>query len=306
MDTQKMTPSLKQLQYICAIQESGSFAKAAKKMNISQSSILAAVSVAEQTLDARIFSRQKGRGVMTTAAGEKFITAARRLLSAEQEFQRNVRLQGAEDEILRIGLFEPFSSIMMTEVLNRLQDRIGPISIELIEADQLSLKRCLDQGEVDILLVYDLGPDFTGNVERIGRAPPHAMVHKDSPLAQHDAISISQLAEHPISLLSLPLTTTYLMALFDDADHRPRIAFKSRSYETIIRSVSNGFGSTILNAWPRAALQVEANTKRLRLTEALPAPNIVTVDHYGDLRPRAVKVFIEILKSYFTEAYYQF
>jgi DNA-binding transcriptional LysR family regulator len=298
-----MTPSLKQLDYICAVQESGSYAKAAKKMNISQSSIIAAVSMAEQYLGARIFSPQKGRGVLITAAGERFITSARRLLAAKEEFHRTIRFPGSVNESLRIGLFEPFSSIIMTEVLRRLKDEISDISVELIEADQLTLKRCLDQGEVDVLLVYDLGPDFSGSVEHIGRAPPHAMVHKDNALARHDAISISQLAEEPISLLSLPLTTSYLMSLFDAAIHRPRIVFKSRNYETVIRSVANGLGATVLNAWPRHALQVETNTKRLHLTDRLPAPNIVTVDHYGEMRPRAVKSFIAILKEYFAEAY---
>lgn len=301
-----MKPNLKQLHYICAVHESGSFAKAARKLNISQSSILAAVSAAEQDLKVRIFSRQKGRGVLTTAAGEKFIISARRLLAAEHEFQRNVRHQGSVSESLRIGLFEPFTSILMIEVLRRLRDRIDNLDVELVEADQPNLKLFLDQGKVDVLLVYDLGPDFSGNVELIGRAPPHALVHAGNPLAQYDAISISQLAEHPVTLLSLPLTTTYLMALFDFADRRPNIVFKSRNYETIVRSVGSGFGSTILNAWPRTALQIEGHTKRLHLTDALPVPNIITVDHYNNMRPRAVQMFIEILKGYFVEAYHQF
>lgn len=298
-----MMPSLKQLHYTCAVQESGSYARAAKKMNISQSSILAAVGAAEEYLGARIFAPQKGRGVITTAAGERFITMARRLLAAEADFQRNVRSSSPAQETLRIGLFEPFSSIMMTEVLKRLKDQIGDISFELIEADQITLKRCLDQGEVDVLLVYELGPDFNGSVEYIGQAPPHAMVHADSPLAHHDAISISQLAQEPICLLSLPLTTSYLMSLFDAARDRPRIVFKSRNYETIIRSVANGMGATVLNAWPRQALQVEAGTRRLHLTDTLPTPHIVTVDHYGEMRPRAVRSFIDILKDYFAQAY---
>lgn len=275
-------------------------------MNISQSSILAAVDTAEQDLGVKIFSRQKGRGVLITAAGERFIAAARRLLAAEKDFNREVRSQSWDEAHLRIGLFEPFSSIMMVEVLRQLRQRLENISIELVEADQPSLKRYLDRGEVDVVLIYDLGPDFTGTIHRIGRAPPHAMVHEDSPLARHDAISISQLAQYPVSLLSLPLTMTYLMTLFDFADKRPKISFMSRSYETIIRGVSEGFGSTILNAWPRRPLKVEDHTRRIRLIDPLPAPNIVTVDHYGEMRPPALQLFIEVLKEHFTEAYHQF
>tara|TARA_R110002020_G_scaffold233050_9_gene444758 strand:+ start:2507 stop:3412 length:906 start_codon:yes stop_codon:yes gene_type:complete len=301
-----VTPSLRQLSYICAVHDSGSFLKAAQKMNISQSSIHAAVDTAEQNLGVRIFDRQKGRGVLVTAAGQRFIAAARRLLAAEKDFNREVKSQSWDEAHLRIGLFEPFSSIMMVEVLRQLRQRLENISIELVEADQPSLKRHLDRGEVDVVLIYDLGPDFTGTFHNIGRVPPHAMVHEDSPLAQFDAISISQLAQYPVSLLSLPLTTTYLMTLFDYADQRPKISFMSRSYETIIRGVSEGFGSTILNAWPRKPLRIEQRTRRIRLIDSLPAPNIVTVDHYGEMRPPALQLFIEVLKAHFSEAYHHF
>ena len=49
---------------------------------------------------------------------------------------------------------------------------------------------------------------------------------------------------------------------------------------------------------------MEENTRRVRLTDPLPAPYMITVDHYGDMRPRAAEVFIEILKGYFSEAYF--
>lgn len=298
-----MSQTLKQLSYICAVRDHGSFAKAAHAKNISQSSILAAVDAAEQEFGLQIFSRQKGRGVVITAAGERFIAAARRLLWAESDFNREMRSQGLDGRQVRIGLFEPFGSIMMVEVLDRVRDRLGDISIELIEADQPSLKRYLDRGEVDIILVYDLGPDFDGNMEVIGRASPHAVVPASSPLAQKASISINELVKHPILLLSLPLTVTYIMTLFDYADQRPNFAFKSRSYQTILRAVASGFGATILNAWPREPLLVDAGIKRIPLKEKLPSATIMTVDHYGDRRPEVLEVFIQTLRDYFQEAY---
>ena len=298
-----MSHSLKHLAYICAVQDFGSFAKAAQHMHISQSSVLAAVDAAEHTLGVRIFARHKGRGVHATAQGERFIAAARRLLSAEQDFLRETRAQDTQSTGLRIGLFEPFGSILMVDVLESLQAEMGPISVELVETDQPSLKRALDKGEVDIVVVYDLGPDFTGTFEYIGRAAPHAMVPDGHPLAAQDSISMSDLARYPIALLNLPLTVTYLMTLFDAAQQRPQIRFKSRSYETLIRGVAKGFGAAVLNFWPKTPLPFEDGTKRLPISDPLPAPNIVTVDHYGDLRPPAVDKLIELLKEHFNAAY---
>lgn len=139
-----MSQTLKQLSYICAVRELGSFAKAAQKMNISQSSVLAAVDAAEEEFGFQIFSRQKGRGVIVTPAGDKFIAAAQRLLSAESEFNREVQSESLTRGELRLGLYQPFSSILIVDVLTRLRAELTDISIELFEADQPSLKRMLD------------------------------------------------------------------------------------------------------------------------------------------------------------------
>lgn len=298
-----MLTSLRQLHYVATVAQTGSISTAARDLNISQSSILAAIDAAEADLDARIFIRQRARGISLTAAGERYMVAARRLLEAEKAFEGDIRGLGTLAAPLRIGCFEPFGPIMMVDVLAKLRDRLGPMDITLIEADQPSLKRYLDRGEVDILVVYDLGPEFTGDMQLIGRAPPHAMVSARSPLAAKDAISMDELAQEPIVLLSQPLTVTYLMTLFDYASRRPHIAFQSRSYETVIRAVREGFGATILNAWPLTPLPSESATRRIRIINPLPGPNIITVDHYGEQKPAGIRALIEILREHFPTRY---
>lgn len=297
-----MTATIRQIQYVLMVYEAKSIARAARDLNISQSSILAAISVAEQDLGARIFDRRKGRGVILTPSGERYISAARRLLSAEREFRDSLTLSGSGYGPLRIGCFEPFGSIMMIDVLRKLRDRIGPIEITLLETDQVALKRALDRGEIDVAVIYDLGPDFDGT-DYVGRAPPHAMVHASSPLARRDSITLAQLCQEPIVLLSLPLTTAYLMTLFERAPVKPSIVFRSSHYETVIRAVGYGFGATILNAWPATPLTIEANTKRLVLIDDLPAPNIITADHYGDQKPPSLVEFIAELKGHVALGY---
>lgn len=297
-----MTASIRQIHYVLAVYDARSIARAARELSISQSSILAAVAMAEQDLGARIFDRRKGRGVILTAAGERYIAAARRLLSAEREFRDSMAISRSEYGPLRIGCFEPFGSIMMIDVLRKLRKRIGPIEITLLETDQVTLKRALDRGEIDVAVIYDLGPDFNGT-EYIGRAPPHAMVHASSPLARRDKVTLAQLGQEPIVLLSLPLTTTYLMTLFDRGGVKPSIVFRSSHYETVIRAVASGFGATILNAWPAAPLAIEANTKRLVLVDDLPVPSIMTADPYGDQKPPSLSEFISELKGHVALGY---
>jgi molybdate transport repressor ModE-like protein len=193
-----MTASLRQLRYLLAVQATGSIAKASRELNMSQSLVLAAINAAENDLGAQIFDRRKGRGVILTLTGERYLIAAQRLLAAEQEFQNSLRASSTPSSPLRVGCFEPFGPIMMIDVLSLLRRKIGFFEIALLETDQISLKRALDRGEIDVAEVYDLGPDFNCDIEYIGRCPPHAMVHIDSPLARHDEISINDLCNDPI------------------------------------------------------------------------------------------------------------
>ncbi|WP_170317744.1 LysR family transcriptional regulator [Paroceanicella profunda] len=294
-----MSASLRQLRFVCAVADEGSFLRAAEAMNISQSSILAAVEAAEADLGARLFERRRARGVVITPAGERYLIAARQLLVAEQDF--NHRVKGLNDRHgpLRIGCFEPFGAMFMVEVLGRLRARLGAITVELFEADQPRLKRFLDRGEIDLALAYDLGPDFEGAITEICRAPPHAMVPLSSPLALQPSVSIEDLARQPLVLLSQPVTVTYLLTLFDYASQRPEVSFKSRSYSTVIRAVGAGFGCTVLNLRPPRPLEVETGCLRLPIDEGLPGPKLIAVDRYGDRKPRLLRAFIEELCGYF-------
>ncbi|MFZ1467430.1 MAG: LysR family transcriptional regulator [Paracoccaceae bacterium] len=298
-----MAASLRQIRYVLSVQGSGSIAKASRELNMSQSSVLAAIDAAENDLGARIFDRRKGRGVVLTTAGERYLAAAQRLLAAEQDFHHSLRATSAPNSPLRIGCFEPFGPIMMIEVLSTLRRKIGFFEITLLETDQITLKRALDRGEIDVAVVYDLGPDFDCSMEYVGRCPPHAMVHVDDPLARFDEISINDLCDAPIALLDLPLTATYLMTLFDNARKKPTIGFRSSNYETVIRAVAAGFGATVLNAWPTTPRPFEVNTKRLHFRETLPAPNIVTADHYGTQKPPNLLAFIAELKAHIDQSY---
>ena len=103
-------------------------AGAARELNLSQSSILAAIDLAEEDAGARIFDRRKGRGVVTTAVGERYLAAASRLLTAEREFRHTLRADKVPRSPLRIGCFEPFGPIMVSVRSDcTAADRVGRI-----------------------------------------------------------------------------------------------------------------------------------------------------------------------------------
>jgi len=161
--------TIRQLRYVSEVARLGSVQAASKALRISQSSILAAISIAEAEIGAKIFDRKPARGVVVTPAGDRYISAARVMLGAATEFDRAVGdLTGRVPNIIRIGCFEPFGALFMPEMLRAYLDEVGDhVEVELREGDQVQMRDWLSDGSVDLVVLYDIGPDITGSITRI-------------------------------------------------------------------------------------------------------------------------------------------
>jgi DNA-binding transcriptional LysR family regulator len=299
-----MSISNRQLRYVCEVAHLGSIQAASTALHISQSSILAAITIAEDALGAKIFDRRPSRGVRITPAGERFVIAARALLAASIEFEREIGgLAKGAPQTLRIACFEPFGSLFIAAVLRRFVDAYGPVEVLLFEGDQVQLREWLANGVVDLIVTYDIGPSFGDDrVTRICRVPAHALLPVDDPLAGRESISIGELALRPLVLLDLPQTSTYITTLFDVLATRPRVGFRTRSYETVRSAVAAGFGVAILQMRPSGHSAADGvGLVRRPLADVFPAPALIVADIYGAHKPAFVRALIDIVRTFFHE-----
>jgi DNA-binding transcriptional LysR family regulator len=105
-----------------------------------------------------------------------------------------------------------------------------------------------------------------------------------------------ELAERPLILLDLPETRAYLLTLFDFAARRPKVALRTRSYETVRAAVVNGLGVSVLNMRPHhlASPDHEALV-RVPISDPLRQPTLIVIDPYGDQKPAYLQSFIAML-----------
>ena len=82
--------SLRQLQYIVAIAEHGSFRKAAEACHVAQPSLSAQVAVAERALGVQLFERT-GRKVRVPPSAAPLVAQARRILVAAGDLRQLAR-----------------------------------------------------------------------------------------------------------------------------------------------------------------------------------------------------------------------
>ena len=74
-----MRPTLRQLQYLVAVADTGKFHEAARRLNVSQPSLSAQIAEAEQQLGAVLVERGR-HGAFMTPLGEEVVRRARAIL----------------------------------------------------------------------------------------------------------------------------------------------------------------------------------------------------------------------------------
>lgn len=289
------------MRYVCEAARLGSISAASEFLGIAQSSILAAIDLAESLLKMRLFERKQARGVRLTPVGDRFVKAALLVLSAQSDFVRSMgELGSTAPRSLRIGCFEPFGALFMADFLAGLRSRRAEDEVVLMEGDQRQLRQWIAEGAVDAAVAYDIGPKMGDGCSRICMVPPHVLLNASDPLASRKVVSMEDLAKRPLVLLDLPETSTYLLTLFEAFAVRPHVSFRTRSYETLRAAVSAGFGVAVLNMRPVGLATLDGqNLVRRPIKEALPAPVLVVADIYGSGKPPYLVHLIESLKEYF-------
>lgn len=298
-----MRLSFRQIEYIREVARQRSISAACKEFGISQSSIIAAIDVAEDETGTRLFDRRKGHGIEITPAGQRFLVSARRLLAASSDFSKSLdTLSQTASTTIRVGCFSPFGALLIPPVLRRFVDAYGACEIVLLEGDQVQLRDWLATGAVDLVVTYDIGEEFGSGITPICKFPAHAVLRSDDPIAKKGVISMDELAKRPLILLDLPETRTYLMALFDFTARRPKIGLRTRSYETIRAAVTNGFGASILNIKPSQESSPDSDDiRRIPISDRLRQPTLLVADPYGNLKPGYVRAFIHVLHQYLVD-----
>lgn len=240
--------TLKQLRYVDAALRTGSIAQAAKEMNISQSSIAAAIDATEALMGVPLFHRMPAKGIRATETGEaarekiaQFLTSARIL---ESDLMSS---QGHAVGSLRMGCYAPTAPYMLPLILGRVRAQHPQIRVELKEGDMEGLVGFLNTGEVDVALTYRRTTPETMPFQPLFKAPPWALIPQDAPLADKEVVTLEELAPEPMILLDLYSTEGYFTNLFTRKGLSPNVVHTTRSSSVLRGLVAANYGYSILN-----------------------------------------------------------
>ncbi len=265
---------LRHLRYFLAIADLGSFTAASRHLHVSQSAISEQVGDLEEELGGSLLDRS-GRGVRLTRQGLLFAEEARKTLeAADRTMDLTRRAFRGEVGTLSIGFFLWGSGGFFPRIIRQYRRRRPGIRLSLLEMRAPEQMQALEQGRIDVGLTRPLEPPYDRALksELLFRDPVIAVMRTDHPLAGSD-VSLAKLAAEPLLLVDRhanPILFNDILAMFNAAGHKPRIANTSETWSGVLTLVQAGEGIALVPAGVRNLQTKELSFQKL-------VPNILSL-----------------------------
>lgn len=148
---------LRQLRFLVAVVEEGSFTAAASRLHATQSGISAQIKLLEESLNAQLFDRSVA-GVVPTAAGKLAYHRATRILRETSAMISDVgALQEVVTGSVSAGLMPTTTRSVVAPVLEKFANRYPNIEVKIEEAYSAHLCAGVTSGRLDFAIVPPSG-----------------------------------------------------------------------------------------------------------------------------------------------------
>lgn len=242
-----MRPTLRQLQYIVAVAETGRFGEAARMLNVSQPSLSAQIAEAEAQLGVTLVERGRSGAVMTPL-GEELVRRARLILRQVEDLRAAMeegagRLAGR----IRLGVLPSVGPYLLPQAVRRLHGMYPDLRLSVREENTVELEAQLKDGRLDTVISTPEDHQAARKMELV-REALWLCVAPDDDLASHKgAVPLSALEGR--AMLSLGFghrLSVTVQKLADAAGAHVSTEYEGTSLDAIRQMAAMGAGVAIL------------------------------------------------------------
>ncbi len=298
--------TLTELRYIVAVAQERHFGRAAQRCFVSQPTLSIAIKKLEEELSVSLFDRSSNE-VKPTETGERIITQAHRVL---EEADRIKHLAASEQNelagVFKLGLIFTVAPYLLPRLILSLRKLAPDMPLMLEEHYTANLTDSLKKGELDAIVVAEPFQEPGIITEPLYDEPFFVIVPKGHEFEELDAVSVQQLTEQQVLLLSEGnCMRDQVLESCSKLASRQRIlglanTLQGSSINTIRHMVASGLGISVL---PSSALTDNDHLlfSIIPFEPPVPSRRIVLASRRNFVRPQALQALRQaILKSQLT------
>jgi DNA-binding transcriptional LysR family regulator len=242
----------RQLEYVVAIAETGTFTAAAERCHVAQSALSHQISSLERQLRARLFERSS-RSVRLTEAGQSLLPVARRVLGEMAGIRAELR---AIDPVvrgpLRLGSAQTAERLLnLPRLLVDYDQQYPDVQVTVASGPEFELISSLPAADFDLVLAALDGPALPPEVRFIPFGPPEplvAVLSADHPLAGRPSVRLRDLAAVSRFIDFQPQTALQnrIQAMAATAGAHRRVMCELGTITEMVRMAATGAGVAIV------------------------------------------------------------
>ncbi|MFT5258816.1 MAG: flavin reductase (DIM6/NTAB) family NADH-FMN oxidoreductase RutF [Saprospiraceae bacterium] len=168
-----------------------------------------------------------------------------------------------EANTLRVGCYSTLGPYFMPKLMAEFLQK-QRVDFQLFEGSQPELINGLNEGRLDIALMYDFEESESFDCQLMQAVVPHVVLPAAHPLTELNEISLHDLAAEPMVLLDIAPSRDYFTQVFKDHGLTPNIAYWSPSFETVRGMVGNGLGYSLLASKPANSMSYDGSALTTR------------------------------------------
>lgn len=250
-------PTLRQLEYLVAVAEQGTFGAAAEAVHVSQPAMSSQIAELEQKLGVTLFERDR-RGARVTPEGEAIVAAARRVLDEASELVRLASdRRGDLVGQLGLGVIPTMAPYLLPTVVREIRRRYPATELRLRELRTAELVDALLDGTLDLGLLAAPVPELGRGVEvaELARDPFVLALPEGHPFAGKARLPQSALSGLPMLLLEEGhCLRTHAETACSQIGAGTLGSIQATGLPSLSQMVAAGMGATLL---PACAVEVE-------------------------------------------------
>ncbi|MFI8306624.1 LysR family transcriptional regulator [Streptomyces sp. NPDC085927] len=238
---------VKQLKALVTVAEVGSVTRAAELLHLVQPAVTRQIRTLEEELGVPLFQRTR-QGMRPTDAGQIMVDRARRALSELERARAEVQPRsGQVTGIVTVGLLESTSDLLAEQLVAAVGRAHPGVDLRLMTGYSGHLQQWLDEGDLDLTLLYNLDSTPSLNARPLVRERLWAVAPASAGLRADNPVAFAEVAAHP---LVMPASGHALRTLIDAAaarsDSTMGVTVQTNSMRVQKQLVLAGHGWTIL------------------------------------------------------------
>ena len=264
--------TLKQLQTVRAVSESGTIATAADILRVTPAALTARIKLLESDVGLAFFDRAGGRLRLTDAGQEVVNTTVRMEMLLVELGNTLAAIKGKHAGRISVGIIST-AKYFATKLVAAYSKQNPRIELQLAIGNRQETIRSLRDYAIDIALMGQPPTDFQVISQAIGAHPQVLVAPIDHPLVGKRGIEKEDLAKESFIIREEGSGTRTVFDYFFDGVqvHRPHIKFEIGSNETIKQAVMAGLGMSLISAH---TIEAEVAAGRLAILDVKGLPII--------------------------------